>query len=103
MFCCVHSSPLLFYIFSFILIFSPPFLYKVLYKFACLLEGTNIKISILLYSSNLKMGAEAVCHFGSKHSWRLDISVIASRLPTIPCSNCVGSGLSHRFIRVETG
>lgn len=49
------------------------------------------------------MDSEATFHFGSKHSLLADISVIAFCLPTIPCSNCAGSGLSHRFIRVETG
>lgn len=69
----------------------------------CLLEGTNIRISILHYASNHKKVGEAVFHFGSKHSSLVDISVIAPCLPTIPCSNCAGSGLSHRYIRVETG
>lgn len=45
-------------------------------------------------SSNLKMGSEAMFRCGSKHSWMVDISVIASRLPAIPCSNCAGSGLA---------
>ena len=66
-------------------------------------DRTNTEFPILLYRSDLKMGGEAVFHFGSKHSSLVDISVIASCLPTIPCSNCVGSGLSHRFIGVETG
>lgn len=69
----------------------------------CLSDRTNIKGTILLCGGDLKMGVEAALHFGSKHSSPVDISVIALCLPTIPCSNCAGSGLSHRFIRVETG
>lgn len=53
----------------------------------------DLKSPALTCSSNLKLGGEAVFHFGSKHSSLVDISVIASCLPTIPCSNCAGSGL----------